>query len=448
MAMMGRLSAQEALFYQLRLEDFIPPDHLLRRIDQVLCFDDLRPQLAALYSPVGRPSIDPELMIRMLLVGYLYGIRSETRLCEEVHLNLAYRWFCRLGFEGRVPDRSSFSKNRHGRFAQGDVLRSVFEMVLRCCMDAGLVGGAGALVDGSTVEADANRDKRAAPGDLQAAWRMADDVTRPVRAYLEQLDAEASEEREGPVHPAPKVISQTDPQAAWSTKDGPGRFSYETNYLVDDQNAIIVDVEATPARLSQEIVAAKAMLERSRDRVGFAPASLAADKSYGTAPFLAWLLERNVTPFVPVLDRKGQTDGKLTRDEFAYDHARDCFVCPEGHNLILRSITPETGVKRYRPSASACRHCPRKPDCTDGSTRTLVRLVDEDARQSVRDLASTAAYAVARARRKKVEMLFAHLKRHLKLRRLRLRGLAGATEEFLLAATAQNLKRLVKLTPV
>ena len=432
--MMGRLSAQEALFYKLRLEDFIPPDHLLRRIDQVLCFDDLRPQLAALYSPVGRPSIDPELMIRMLLVGYLYGIRSETRLCEEVHLNLAYRWFCRLGFEGRVPDRSSFSKNRHGRFAQGDVLRSVFEMVLRCCMDAGLVGGAGALVDGSTVEADANRDKRAAPGDLQAAWRMADDVTRPVRAYLEQLDAEASEEREGPVHPAPKVISQTDPQAAWSTKDGPGRFSYETNYLVDDQNAIIVDVEATPARLSQEIVAAKAMLERSRDRVGFAPASLAADKSYGTAPFLAWLLERNVTPFVPVLDRKGQTDGKLTRDEFAYDRARDCFVCPEGHNL--------------RPSASACRHCPRKPDCTDGSTRTLVRLVDEDAQQSVRDLASTAAYAVARARRKKVEMLFAHLKRHLKLRRLRLRGLAGATEEFLLAATAQNLKRLVKLTPV
>ena len=446
--MMGRLSAQEALFYQLRLEDFIPPDHLLRRIDQVLCFDDLRPQLAALYSPVGRPSIDPELIIRMLLVGYLYGIRSETRLCEEVHLNLAYRWFCRLGFEGRVPDRSSFPKNRHGRFAQGDVLRSVFEMVPRCCMDAGLVGGAGALVDGSTVEADANRDKRAAPGDLQAAWRMADDVTRPVRAYLEQLDAEASEEREGPVHPAPKVISQTDPQAAWSTKDGPGRFSYETNYLVDDQNAIIVDVEATPARLSQEIVAAKAMLERSRDRVGFAPASLAADKSYGTAPFLAWLLERNVTPFVPVLDRKGQTDGKLTRDEFAYDRARDCFVCPEGHNLILRSITPETGVKRYRPSASACRHCPRKPDCTDGSTRTLVRLVDEDARQSVRDLASTAAYAVARARRKKVEMLFAHLKRHLKLRRLRLRGLAGATEEFLLAATAQNLKRLVKLTPV
>ena len=118
----------------------------------------------------------------MLLGGYLYGIRSETRLREEVHLNLAYRWLCRLGLEGRVPDQSSFSKNRHGRFAAGNVLRTVFELVVRRCMDAGLVGGAGALVDGSTVEADANRDKRAAPGDLQAAWRTSDDVSRPVRA--------------------------------------------------------------------------------------------------------------------------------------------------------------------------------------------------------------------------------------------------------------------------
>lgn len=140
--MIGRLVAQEALFYQLRPQELIRPDHL--RIDQVLRFDDIRPQLAALYSLVGRPSIDPELMIRMLLVGHLYGIRSETRLCEEVHLDLAYRWFCRLGLEGRVPDRSSFSKNRHGRFAAGNVPRTVFELVVRRCMDAGLVGGAGA----------------------------------------------------------------------------------------------------------------------------------------------------------------------------------------------------------------------------------------------------------------------------------------------------------------
>ena len=384
----------------------------------------------------------------MLLVGYLYGIRSETRLCEEVHLNLAYRLFCRLGLEGRVPDRSSFSKNRHGRFAQGDVLRSVFEMVVRRCAEEGLVGGTGALVDGSTVEADANCDKRAAPADLQTAWKEDEaTVTRPVRAYLDQLDAAAAEPQEGPQHKPPKVISETDPQAAWSTKDGPGRFSYETNYLVDDRHAIIVDVEASPARLSQEIVAAKTMLSRSRRAVGFAPKSLAADKSYGTAPFLAWLLKREVTPYIPVLDRVGQTDGKLTRDAFAYNADRDSFTCPTGHELTLRSITQETGVKRYKARVGDCRVCPVKPICTDAPFRSIIRLVDEKARETVRALADTAAFQTARGRRKKVEMLFAHLKRHLKLRRLRLRGLSGATEEFLLAATAQNLRRLAKLIP-
>ena len=290
----------------------------------------------------------------MLLIGYLYGIRSETRLCEEVHLNLAYRWFCKLGLEGQVPDRSSFSKNRHGRFAEGDVLRSVFEMVVRRCMDAGLVGGTGALVDGSTVQADANRFLRAAPQEIGEVWAAKETVSRPVQAYLDQLDAEAAVPRERPQHKPPKAISETDPQAAWSIKDGPGRFSYETNYLVDDKHAIIVDVEASPARLSQEIVAAKAMLARSGEAVGFEPDSLAADKSYGTAPFLAWLLERNVTPYIPVLDRKGQTDGKFTRDRFRYDPDRDRFLCPEEQEITLRSVTAATGVKRYKARTAAC----------------------------------------------------------------------------------------------
>jgi len=149
--MMGRQEAQDELFYRFRLEDHIPADHLLRKIDWLLDFESLRPEFAKLYSAIGRPSIDPELMIRMLLVDYLYGIRSETRLCEEVHLNLGYRWFCRLGLEDKVPDRSSFSKNRHGRFAEGDILRRVFEMVVGQCAGFGLVGGTGAAVDGSTM---------------------------------------------------------------------------------------------------------------------------------------------------------------------------------------------------------------------------------------------------------------------------------------------------------
>jgi hypothetical protein len=186
------------------------------------------------------------------------------------------------------------------------------------------------------------------------------------------------------------------------------------------------------------------MMERSR-ALGFAPASLAADKSYGTGPFLSWLEQRQVTQYIPVLDRSRQTEGKLTRDAFAYDPARDAFTCPKGRVLRLRSVNEETRAKRYMPAAGTCKNCPIRAQCTDTTARTVVRLMDEEVRDKVRALAETDAFQVARARRKKVEMLFAHLKRHLRLTRLRLRGLRGAAEEFLLAATAQNLKRLVKL---
>jgi len=446
--MMGRQAAPEQLFYRFRVEDHVPADHLLRKIDRLLDLGSLRSELAALYSHTGRPSIDPELMIRMLLVGYLYGVRSERRLIEEVHLNLAYRWFCQLGLEDSVPDRSTFSKNRHGRFADGDILRRVFEIVVARCMTANLVAGTGAAVDGSTIAADANRDRRAPPEAIQDVWAGKDAVSRPVQAYLDQLAAEDAKAPEpGPKHKPPKAISETDPQAAWSLKDGPGRFSYETNYLIDDAHGIIIDVEATPARLSQEIVAAKTMLDRSAESFGFTPKSLAADKSYGTGPFLAWLMDLKIAPHIPVLDRKRQTDGKYTRDAFVYDSEADSFTCPQGAKLKLRSVHLDTRVKRYKPPASACRNCLHKASCTDAPTRSLVRLMDEEAREHVRALAETDAFAASRAKRKKVEMLFAHLKRNFGFRRLRLRGIKGAAEEFLLAATAQNLKRLAKLAP-
>ncbi|MEM7671335.1 MAG: IS1182 family transposase [Pseudomonadota bacterium] len=394
---------------------------------------------------MGRPSIDPELMIRMLLIGYLYGIRSETRLCEEIHLNLAYRWFCGLGLDGRVPDRSSFSKNRHGRFAGGNMLRCVFEMVVKRCDEAGLVGGEGAAVDGSTIEADANRDRRGPPAEMAERWAAEETHARAVAAYLEDLATAADPAPDEPRRKAPKYLSETDPQAAWSLKDGPGRFSYETNYLIDDRHGIIMDVEATPARLSQEIVAAKAMLTRSRGRVGFTPKTLGADKSYGTGPFLAWLVAHDVEPHVPVLDRKRQTDGKITRDAFQYDADRDRYICPQGHGMALTGIQAPTGVKQYKAPAKACQNCPIRPSCTDGRQRSVSRLIHEEVREKVQALATTEAFAETRRKRKKVEMLFAHLKRNMGLRRLRLRGLAGAAEEFLLAATAQNLRRLVKL---
>ena len=189
--MMGeRLVIQESLFYEFRLEDHVPCDHLLRRIDRFVDCSELRQHLASFYSSMGRPSVDPELMIRMLLIGYCLGIRSERRLCEEVHLNLAYRWFCRLGLEGKVPDHSTFSKNRHGRFRESDLFRRLFEAMVQRCLDEGLVGGEGFAVDASLIQADANKE-RSVPGAEWVAQDHTQEAPRAVREYLVTLDEAA-----------------------------------------------------------------------------------------------------------------------------------------------------------------------------------------------------------------------------------------------------------------
>lgn len=444
--MMGRQTSAEPLFHIFCLEDHVPPDHPLRQVDRLLDLGCVRASMAEHYSSIGRPSIDPELMIRMLLIGYLQGIRSERRLVEEVHLNLAYRWFCRLGLDGRVPERSTFSKNRHGRFAEGDLFRVVFEDVVRRCAAAGIVPGESAAVDGSFILADANPSRRVAGDAPPAEWADPETATRPVREYLAALDAAAPPAADEPRKGTPKYLSPTDPTAAWSTKNGPGRFGYETNYLVDTAHGVIVAVEATPARLSQEIVAAKAMLERAGQVLGHAPSRIAADQSYGTAPFLAWLLERKIEPYIPVLDRKSQTAGKLTRDAFTFDQAANGFTCPEGKRLTYRGADYRHRVHTYRTSAEDCAGCSIRVSCTDSRVRTVVRLFDEAARDRARELATTPMFGVMAKQRRKVEMLFAHLKQQLGVRRLKLRGLSGAREEFLLAAAAQNLRRLAKLT--
>ena len=177
--MMGeRRIGQDALFYEFSLERHVPETHLLRSIDRFVALDELRNDLAPFYSEMGRPSIDPELMIRMLIVGYCFGIRSERRLCEEVHLNLAYRWFCRLGLDGAVPDHSTFSKNRHGRFRDSDLLRKVFETSVQRCVTEGLVGGEGFAVDASTIKANRQRS------DPGSEWQAPEIATRTVREYL------------------------------------------------------------------------------------------------------------------------------------------------------------------------------------------------------------------------------------------------------------------------
>ena len=429
--MMGRLASdQDRLFYDFRLQDHVPADHLLRRIDGVLDLSWLRGELQPFYSQVGRPSIDPELMIRMLIVGYCFGIRSERRLCEEVHLILAYRWFCRLGLEQPVPDHSTFSLNRHGRFRKSDAFRLVFEHVVRRCMAAGLVGGEGFAIDASVMEADASRYHGVA-GDQAIDWSDRKLETRAVREYLAALDPDPD-----PARKTPKVISLSDPCSAWTAKANKRvLFGYGLNYLIDNEHAVIVDVEATPARSYDEVAATRTMIMRTRRRFGLKPKRLAADTAYGTGKMLGWLRAEMIKPHIPVWDRSKRKDGTLSRNDFRFDKKGDVYFCPRGKILETTGRVHDGRTRLYRASTYDCQPCPLKPQCCPNApARKIPRDVNEDARDYARSLAGTEAYERSRRERKKVEMLFAHLKRNLRFERLRLRGFTGAQDEFLLAA--------------
>ena|SRR6516165_2448145 len=435
--MMGRQTVdQSQLFYLFNLEEYIPADHLLRRLNPIVTrvLIDLREKLAPFYSDIGRPSIDPELMIRMLIVGYCYGIRFDRKLCEEVKLHLAYRWFCRLQLDDKVPDHSTFSVNRHGRFRSSDIFRQVFEAVVRACMEAGLVKGEGFAVDASVIEAAASRYQ--APDEID--WSAPERQTRAVAEFLTALDDEATDADRQP----PKVISPVDPCSAWTAKANKRvQFGYGLNYLIDIEYAVIVDVEATPARTYDEVASAKTMITRTEERLGLKPERLAADTAYGTGKFLGWVIETGIKPHIPVWDKSSREDGTFSRADFTFDKERNVYICPAGKLLTTTGRVHDGRTILYRASTRDCGSCQLKPKCTPNVTfRKIPRDVHEDARDATRALMDTPEFARSRNERKKVEMRFAHLKTQLGFERMRLRGLSGARDEFHLAAIVQNLK--------
>src|SRR5499425_2405388 len=241
--MMGRLNRDQGqLFYPFRLDEVVPDDHRVREIAAVLELSWVHTELAPYYSPLGRPSIDPELMIRMLIIGYVFAIRSERLLCREVRVNLAYRWFCGLSIEDKVPDHSAFSRARNERFRDSGIFRSVFERVVGACIGAGLVGGEGFAVDASLIVADANK-QRSIPGKQWSKELDAQAVSQATKEYLATLDdaafGAASDVR-------PKFVSPSDPAAQWTgALRGPAFFAYSDNYLIDVKFGIIMDVEAS-----------------------------------------------------------------------------------------------------------------------------------------------------------------------------------------------------------
>jgi transposase len=456
--MMGRKYREQAsLFYEFRLDDMIPKGHLLRRINVFVtsALGDLREQLGPFYSDIGRPSIDPELLIRMLIVGYCYGIRSERKLCEEVRLHLAYRWFCRLDLDDAIPHHSTFSES--------DILRHIFERVVVAAMVMGLVKGEGFAVDASVMEANASRYHGKAPDELN--WTEKQRQKRAVAEYLSALEAETAAEGEAPKdgggggpenepqrrtdRQPPKVISPSDPQSAWTAKANKRvQFGYGLNYLIDIENAVIVDVEATPARTFDEVAATQTMLDRTQERFNLKPKRLAADTAYGTGKFLGWLVKKkNIIPHIPVWEKSDRQDGIFSRSDFRWDSKRDAYICPNGKLLRTSGTVHDGRTVLHRASKRDCDVCPiRAKCCTTADARKIPRDFHEDAREVARRKMKTKAFARSRDERKRVEMRFAHLKTHHGFERMRLRGLSGARDEFHLAAIVQNLKTLALRT--
>jgi len=459
LTMMGQTTRSESLFYYFRLEDHVPEDHLLRLIDRRIDFTFVRETLKESYSQTGRPSIDPEVLLRILLIGYLYGITNERRLVEDVGVHLAYRWFTGLGFDQEVPHHSTFSKNRCGRFQESPVFLDLFERVVQQCMQVGLLKGADLSVDSTQIGAKASPDRAISRDQLMEVAK----VNRTVREYVEQVerenvvpepeqtsDTDATKEKAAPKlsrtyrNSPPCKISTTDPDAALSSKRGASEFAYYDNYLIDNQSCIIAGVVATPARLSQEIVAARRMLDRLKERFGLQPISLAADKSYGTGEFLSWLFQRQIAPHIPVLDRKQQTNGFYTQREFTRVPEENAYRCPGGELLSYSGLSRGAQGYVYRAKPSQCASCSHKPACTPTTHRTLTVNWYEDVREHVRAFSQTPEFAASRRARNKIEALFSELRNQIRLRRLRLRGLPRAGEQFLLAATVQNVKRPIR----
>jgi transposase len=444
--MMGRRErGQGQLFYEFHLDEAVPDDHLVRKIRALLDLSWVYADLAPYYSEIGRPSIDPVLMIRMLIIGYVFAIRSERQICREVQVNLAYRWFCDLGLEDAIPDASGFSRARNERFRESDIFRRVFERIVGSCIEAGLVGGEGFAVDASLIEADANR-QRSIPG---IEWKKELDPAAASRAAKEYLATLNDAAFGAATEVQPKFVSPSDPAAQWTgALKGPAFFAYADNYLIDVRCGVIVDVEASRAIRQAEVGAARTMLDRTEERFGLKPQRLAADSAYGSAPMLNWLVEeKQITPHIPVIDKSKRKDGTFSREDFRYDEGSDTYICPAGKTLTTSGTLVNDGMTLlYRGIKRDCAPCSMKARCCPKEpVRKIPRSIYERARDVTRSLAGTEAFEQSRRDRKRIEMRFAHLKRILRLGRLRLRGPRGAQDEFTLAAIAQNLRRLAKL---
>lgn len=429
------------------IEWLVPEDHLLRKIDRAVDLEFVRDRVRHLYcEDNGRPALDPVVLFKLLLIGYLFGIRSERQLMREVQCNAAYRWYLRLKLTDKVPDASTLSQNRRRRFRDSDVYQKLFDEVVELAMNRGLVTGEVLYSDATHLKANANKNKfdvvqvEVKPQQYLAQLEEAIEQDRAAEGKRELKAA-----RSGPKKKEIKV-SRTDQDAGYMVREGkPKGFFYLDHRTVDGRHAIITDTYATPATV-HDSVPYLGRLDRQRERFGFGVQAVGLDAGYATTAIAKGLEERGIYG-VTGYRRLNHGAGLFSKRKFHYDADQDVYVCPNGQRLRYRTTNRE-GYRQYHSDARQCRDCPLRLQCT--RSRNMVKVVTRHVWQEARDRVDShrleaRGRKIYERRKETVERSFADAKQLHGHRYARMRGLGNVREQCLLAAMAQNIKKIALL---
>ena len=444
--MMTKKAKSEPMFYYIKMEDMIPENHILRLINQHVDFSFIYSKVKHLYSFTGRPSVDPVVMIKMLLIGYLYGITSERRLCEEVEMHIGYRWFVGLTLEDQVPDHSTFSKNRHGRFLEDKLFEEIFDEVVRLCFSHGLLTGHHLTIDNTLVEADASLNSLepiVVPMSSQEYLKKVE-AENPVKD--DSGDAPASLKGQRGDNSTHRSATDPDARLCRSTTRKKSHLAYSDSYLMDSKSRIILGVRTTQPDRKSNTEAGQEMLRAAKWKYKIKPKVLGGDKEYASGEFIRAVIEEGVAPHVPVMDTRSQNDeGIYPMSKFSFLEEENAFVCPQGNLLKYHGIHKKSRQNVWRARKKECRICPVHAVCTRDQSRSLSVHIDEAYIQQARMCNMTREYRISQRMRKRIEELFGEAKTFMGLRRAKFRGIQFVKEQFFLTATVQNIKRMVKL---
>ena len=441
-------TVKQAEYEVVMVEELVPDDHLLRKIDKAVDFSFIHDLCKDLYCPDnGRPAIEPELLFRMLFLGYLYGIKSEVKLAQEVNENIAFKWFLGLKLRDKGPDHATISINRVRRFKDNNIAEKIFNEILRQCVEKGLVGGKILYTDSTHIKAKANKNRK----------RIVN-VEETPKEYLEELNQQIDLDRKilgkEPFNhdddPPPgggkqKAESLTDPESGQQNRDGkPNGFYYSEHRTVDSKSNVIVNVHVEPANIN-DVTPMGEILEEIENRLGSLPKYMGLDAGYHNAA-IAHLMEKSKIQGVIGYRRHTHAGEHYGKYRFRYDYDHDLYICPENHYLYWRTTTRE-GYRQYFSDSKTCRNCPRRNECfSAGASRRMVeRHVWQDALDDIIWFTNTEnGKRIYSWRKQTIERSFAEAKENHGLRYARMLGIQNMREQCFLTAAVQNMKRLVK----